>query len=91
MPQPLSSKDQANFRQLVKFYEAKQYKKALKTADQLLKKNPNHGDTEAMKALVINSLGNADEGWSCYPMLSSLVPLLMNLLSLRTCQVGAEA
>ena len=35
---------------------------ALKTADQLLKKNPNHGDTEAMKALVINSLGNSDEG-----------------------------
>jgi hypothetical protein len=35
---------------------------ALKTADQLLKKNPNHGDTEAMKALVINHLGNADEG-----------------------------
>lgn len=62
MPQPLNSKDQANFRQLVKFYEAKQYKKALKTADALLKKNPNHGDTEAMKALVINSLGNPDEG-----------------------------
>jgi hypothetical protein len=30
MPQPLSSKDQANFRQLVKFYEAKQYKKGKK-------------------------------------------------------------
>jgi hypothetical protein len=28
----------------------------------LLKKNPNHGDTEAMKALVINSTGNSDEG-----------------------------
>jgi len=49
MPQPLGSKDSASFRQLVKLYEAKQHKKAIKTADQILKKNPNHGDTLAMK------------------------------------------
>jgi hypothetical protein len=35
---------------------------ATKLADQLLKRNPNHGDTEAMKALIINSLGNSEEG-----------------------------
>jgi hypothetical protein len=35
---------------------------ALKTADQLLKKNPNHGDTEAMKALTLNATGQADDG-----------------------------
>jgi hypothetical protein len=29
MPQPLNSKDQANFRQLVKLYEAKQHKKGM--------------------------------------------------------------
>jgi peptide alpha-N-acetyltransferase len=34
----------------------------LKTADQLLKKNPNHGETEAMKALTINAQGNSEEG-----------------------------
>jgi len=49
MPQPLGSKDSASFRQLVKLYEAKQHKKAIKTADQILKKNSNHGDTLAMK------------------------------------------
>lgn len=49
MPQPLGSKDAASFRQLVKLYEAKQHKKAIKTADTILKKNANHGDTLAMK------------------------------------------
>jgi hypothetical protein len=49
MPQPLGSKDAASFRQLVKLYEAKQHKKAIKTADAILKKNSNHGDTLAMK------------------------------------------
>lgn len=37
------------FRQLVKFYESKQYKKAIKAADAILKKFPEHGETLAMK------------------------------------------
>ena len=35
--QPLPPKEQASFRQLVKMYEAKMYKKALKAADVVLK------------------------------------------------------
>ncbi len=35
--QPLPPKEQASFRQLVKLYEAKMYKKALKSADSVLK------------------------------------------------------
>jgi hypothetical protein len=36
---------------------------AIKTADQILKKNQGHGETEAMKALTLNSQGkHADEG-----------------------------
>jgi peptide alpha-N-acetyltransferase len=62
MPQPLNSKDGASFRQLVKLYEAKQHKKAIKTADAILKKNSNHGETMAMKALTLNTMGNTDEG-----------------------------
>ena len=62
MPQPLNSKDGAQFRQLVKLYEAKQHKKAIKTADGILKKNANHGDTMAMKALTLNSMGQTEEG-----------------------------
>jgi hypothetical protein len=27
-----------------------------------LKKNPNHGETEAMKALTLNAMGNSEEG-----------------------------
>lgn len=49
MAQQISSKEQTLFRQLVKFYEAKQHKKAIKTADQILKKNPDYADTIAMK------------------------------------------
>jgi hypothetical protein len=36
---------------------------AIKTADAILKKNPGHGETEAMKALTMNSQGKqATEG-----------------------------
>jgi hypothetical protein len=36
---------------------------AIKTADAILKKNPGHGETEAMKALTMNSQGKqAAEG-----------------------------
>lgn len=47
--QPLPSKETALFRQVVKLYETKQYKKAIKSADQILKKFPDHGETLAMK------------------------------------------
>ncbi|KAK7528692.1 N-alpha-acetyltransferase-like protein 15 [Phyllosticta citriasiana] len=64
MPQPLSSKENSLFRQLVKNYETKQYKKGIKAADQILKKVPNHGDTQAMKALILNSQGQTDEAFA---------------------------
>ncbi|KAL1629852.1 hypothetical protein SLS56_005120 [Neofusicoccum ribis] len=64
MPQPLSSKENSLFRQLVKNYETKQYKKGIKAAEQILKKNPNHGDTQAMKALILNSQGQADDAFA---------------------------
>ena len=58
MAQQISSKEQTLFRQLVKFYEAKQHNKALKTADQILKKNPDYADAIAMKVrLLIPLLG----------------------------------
>ena len=36
----------------------------LKAADQILRKNPDHGDTIAMKALIINSQGNSEEAFA---------------------------
>ncbi|KAJ5570131.1 N-terminal acetyltransferase A complex subunit n.t1.c1 [Penicillium hispanicum] len=63
MPQPLNSKDQSLFRQVVRNFELKQYKKGIKTADQVLRKNPNHGDTQAMKALIMSHLGQLEEAF----------------------------
>ena len=36
----------------------------LKAAEQILRKNPNHGDTQAMKALIINSQGHSEEAFA---------------------------
>ncbi|GAB7348405.1 hypothetical protein MBLNU459_g6838t1 [Dothideomycetes sp. NU459] len=63
MAQPLPSKEASLFRQVVQSYETKQYKKGLKAAEQILKKYPNHGDTQAMKALIMNSQGKTDEAF----------------------------
>lgn len=35
----------------------------IKAADQILKKHPSHGDTQAMKALILNSQGHGDEAF----------------------------
>ena len=59
--QSLPSKEQSLFRHLVQNYETKQYKKGIKAAEQILRKYPNHGDTQAMKALILNNLGKQDE------------------------------
>ena len=36
----------------------------LKAAEQILRKVPNHGDTQAMKALISNAQGNSDEAFA---------------------------
>ncbi|KAM3071346.1 hypothetical protein ACMFMG_008938 [Clarireedia jacksonii] len=64
MPQPLSSKESSLFRTVIRNYEDKQFKKGLKAAEQILKKNPKHGDTLAMKALILNSQGKTDEAFA---------------------------
>ncbi|KAK5054697.1 hypothetical protein LTR84_001589 [Exophiala bonariae] len=64
-PQPqLSNKDGALFRQVVRHFENKQYKKGLKAAEQILRKNPNHADTQAMKALIIGQQGHTEEAFA---------------------------
>ncbi|KAK4560436.1 hypothetical protein LTR86_005632 [Recurvomyces mirabilis] len=61
--QQLPSKEQALFRHVVQNYESKQYKKGLKAADQILRKHPNHGDTQAMKALILSSQNKSEEAF----------------------------
>ncbi|KAF2771686.1 N-terminal acetyltransferase A, auxiliary subunit [Teratosphaeria nubilosa] len=61
--QVLPSKEQTLFKHLVQNYETKQYKKGIKAADQILRKVPNHGDTQAMKALILSSQGHTEEAF----------------------------
>ncbi|KAI5283304.1 hypothetical protein KEM54_002244, partial [Ascosphaera aggregata] len=35
----------------------------IKIADQILKKNPDHGDTQAMKALILSNMGQTEEAF----------------------------
>lgn len=63
MPQPLASKESALFRAVIRSYEDKQYKRGLKSAELILKKYPRHGDTTAMKALILNSQGKTEEAF----------------------------
>ncbi|KAK1831929.1 N-alpha-acetyltransferase 15, NatA auxiliary subunit [Podospora conica] len=64
MPQPLSSREANLFRTVIRNYEDKQYKRGLKAAEQILKKNPRHADTMSMKALIMNAQGKTDEAFS---------------------------
>jgi N-alpha-acetyltransferase 15/16, NatA auxiliary subunit len=66
MSQPsnkLPKKEFDIFRELVQCYENKQFKKGLKLADSILRKHPNHGETEAMKGLICNNMGRKEEGY----------------------------
>ncbi|CAE7222157.1 unnamed protein product [Rhizoctonia solani] len=59
----LASKEQSLFKELLSLYETRQYKKAIKTADTILKKSPTHGETICMKGLVFTNMpGKRDEG-----------------------------
>jgi peptide alpha-N-acetyltransferase len=63
----LPQKENALFKQIVKFYETKQYKKGLKASEQILKKFPQHGETLAMKGLTINCM-SADKKEEAYAL-----------------------
>eukprot|EP00884_Botryococcus_braunii_P006970 jgi/Botrbrau1/16274/Bobra.0066s0055.1 len=63
MGNPLPSKEQNLFRQVVKHYETKQYKKGLKAAEQILKRFSDHGETLAMKGLILNCQDKKEEAY----------------------------
>jgi N-alpha-acetyltransferase 15/16, NatA auxiliary subunit len=50
------------FQIVVSCYDKRQYEKGIKTADNILKKFPNHGETQSMKALIYYNLGRKTEG-----------------------------
>ncbi|KAK9721134.1 hypothetical protein K7432_003662, partial [Basidiobolus ranarum] len=59
----LPQRETTVFKTILKFYEHRQYKKGLKTAEQILKKFPNHGETLAMKGLFLNHLDRKEEAY----------------------------
>ncbi|KAI7862607.1 NMDA receptor-regulated protein 1-domain-containing protein [Spinellus fusiger] len=59
----LPAKESAVFKNILKNYEHKQYKKGLKLADSILKRFPEHGETLAMKGLFLNNLDKKEEGY----------------------------
>ena len=61
--QTLPTREQGQFRSIVKFYETKQYKKGVKTADGILRKFPEHGETLSMKGLILNSQQKKKEAY----------------------------
>lgn len=59
---PLPKKEADIFKNIVKFYESKSYKKGLKNCDAILKRFPNHGETLCMKGLIVNCLAGTGSG-----------------------------
>ena len=59
----LPVKEATLFKSIVKHYEGKSYKKGLRAADQVLKKFPEHGETMAMKGLLLNCLDKKAEAY----------------------------
>jgi peptide alpha-N-acetyltransferase len=57
----LPRKEQELFRTLVQCYEKKAYNKGIKTANAILTKFPQHGETLSMKGLISNCMGKRDE------------------------------
>ncbi|KAG7821940.1 hypothetical protein KL928_000415 [Ogataea angusta] len=50
---PTASKEENQFREALKLYDSKQYKKSLKVIDGVLKKNPHHAESLALKGLAL--------------------------------------
>lgn len=59
--QKLPAREEKLFKDVMKLYENKSYKKCLKICDNILKKHPNHGETLSMKGLTLNGLGRSEE------------------------------
>jgi tetratricopeptide (TPR) repeat protein len=59
----LPKKEADLFKQVVNCYESKQYKKGITIADLILKKVPDHGETQAMKGLIYNYMGKKDQSF----------------------------
>ena len=62
-PKKLPREYDAKFSSLITCYERKEYKRGIKIADEVLKRYPNHGETQAMKGLVLNCMNNKEQAY----------------------------
>ncbi|XP_066937561.1 N-alpha-acetyltransferase 15, NatA auxiliary subunit isoform X2 [Macrobrachium rosenbergii] len=62
--QQLPPKENALFKRILKCYEQKQYKNGLKFAKQILANFSDHGETLAMKGLILNCLGRKEDAYN---------------------------
>ncbi|TFK61909.1 NMDA receptor-regulated protein 1a [Pluteus cervinus] len=58
----LPPKEGGLFKELLGYYETRSLKKGVKTADQILKKFPEHAETLCMKGLLLTHMGKREEG-----------------------------
>ena len=61
---PLSGKDASLYRDILKLYDEKNFRKAIRTADNLLERRPGHAETLGMKGLATFYLGRKEEGYA---------------------------
>jgi tetratricopeptide (TPR) repeat protein len=60
--QVLGGKEASNFKEVNRLYECRDFKRALRVCDDILKKVPDHGETMALKALCLHASGKKEEG-----------------------------
>ncbi|EEB07811.1 NatA N-acetyltransferase complex subunit [Schizosaccharomyces japonicus yFS275] len=63
MAKQLGPKEISHFRTALKCFETKQYKKGLKSIDTVLERSPEHGESLALKGLLLHSLQQKEEGY----------------------------
>lgn len=81
--QTLPKKETDILRSIARLYEAKQYKKAIKAADVILKKYPSNGEALAMKGLTINSMSNGQRGAEAHAMVKDALRYDMKYVEIR--------
>ncbi|KAH3679494.1 hypothetical protein WICMUC_000939 [Wickerhamomyces mucosus] len=61
VPVASANKEETSFKEALKLYEGKQYKKSIKICEQILKKNSNYAEAYALKALDLYHLKEFEE------------------------------
>ena len=58
-----ATKEKKLFNQMLELYDQKEFKKALLNVDQVLEVHANHAESEAFKALILNSMKRKAEAY----------------------------